>query len=414
MTMLDPVGIMATSPVLAAAGSVHPLLWAALLICAVLVATVSVLRLQRWQNGAVSEPLPSVRPAALQTEAPALIPTTGPDPARGVNAVCSALAHWLTEERPAGDVWAAFDQTVREALGAHCEAVRVRCFRIDPGAGRLHPITQAGRLANPEGVPIAEGLLGHVASTGREFVAGARDLGPALERLALGEPEPWAWVWPVRVDGLTLGLVAIGTASRALLAEAELRRGLGAVLSLAWEQVVCRERLERAERTDRMTGVLTRTNFFELAAPALAESYTNHEPVVVVVLALEGLRRLDDGQCWRARDVVLERTGQALGSRVRSDDLVGRFADDRFVALLRRLDTALGKLIGEKLLGAVTAAAASVKEAGAQVQVRLGIAGSGLGQPDLDTLLAEAFTSVEWARTHHAAVGEVRMEGSRL
>lgn len=47
MTMLDPVGIMATSPVLAAAGSVHPLLWAALLICAVLVATVSVLRLQR-------------------------------------------------------------------------------------------------------------------------------------------------------------------------------------------------------------------------------------------------------------------------------------------------------------------------------------------------------------------------------
>ena len=171
-------------------------------------------------------------------------------------------------------------------------------------------------------------------------------------------------------------------------------------------------------RTDQASGVLTRNDFFDLGGQALEDSYNNNEPVVVAVVALEGLRRLDDTHCWGERDTLIERLGRVIAGRTRSDDLVGRFADDRFVVLLRRLDSGLGRLIAEKMLAAANDCVAQLGRAGpgsgpAQdepapqelVRLRIGLAGSGLARRPLRELLGSAMDAVEHARKNGATIG---------
>src|SRR5262249_43420109 len=96
-------------------------------------------------------------------------------------------------------------------------------------------------------------------------------------------------------------------------------------------------------------GTLTRSELLR-KLEVVAGTVSDEEPMMVLALAIEGLRALDDCGQWNRRDAVIERIGRVLSRRVRSDDLVGRFSDDRFIVVLRRLDSRLGTLVAEKLL----------------------------------------------------------------
>jgi len=335
--------------------------------------------------------------------------------------ISAALHEWLADCHDQPDLWVAFDQLVRELLTEHAGATRVRCYHVHPGCETLQTIAQAGQVGQPRGPSIRAGVLGHVATTGQEYVAGGITHGPLVEHLATASEERWSWIWPVcspansdpavrrqlplsgepsapAPRAAVVGIVAVaGTPGAEFLPPAD-RRLIGQLLSLCWLHVSCLVRLRILSRTDQASGVLTRHDFFELATHALSESYRDGEPVVVAVLVLEGLRRLDDTGLWQQRDALIERIGPIIARRVRSDDLVGRFADDRFVVLLRRLDTGLGRLIAEKLLAAGDQVLEELKHVRAHVRLRVGLAGSGLCQPPLEQLLVTAFSTVEQAR----------------
>lgn len=348
-----------------------------------------------------SMPAPSVAPVA-----PAA-PVSPPRDARAAQAppaasdpgglACAALCAWLTARTDEADMWTAFDQLVRETLTEQLGATRIRCYHVRAGADLLTPISQRGKGAPLNPPSAREGLLAHVATTGKEYAAGEPGNGPLVEQLAAQESEPWAWVWPVWNESGAAGLIAVGRLQNGALRPTT-RRALGPLLSLCWQYVACNETLRIVQRTDKGSGVLTRNDFFTLAARALDESYHANEPVVVTVLALEGLRRLDDHGLWRQRDALIEQLGNAIPRRLRSDDLVGRFADDRFVLLLRRLDTGLGRLITEKMLGAATECLGRLAADDRPLALRAGVVGSALERPALDTLLIAAFDAVERAR----------------
>lgn len=329
-----------------------------------------------------------------------------PDPffAAAGQRICTAFHAWLAEEHEGPDVWASFDQLIRETLGAHLGATRVRCFHVQPDRDVLQTIHHTGKLPTSSGPSMREGLLGHVATTGKEYAAHDPSHGPLLDDLAAQAEDGWDWIWPVRESrraGTTIGIIAAAQLRDAAILTPELRQTVGPLLSLCWQHVASRERLHIVQRTDQASGVLTRSDFFAVAHDALRDSYAANEPVVVAVLVLEGLRRLDDTRCWRERDALIERLGQQVARRTRSDDVVGRFADDRFVVLLRRLDSGLGRLIAEKILAAAESAAADVAQLetrDGRVRLRMGLAGSGFAQPALQNLLGAAFDAVERAR----------------
>lgn len=325
-----------------------------------------------------------------------------PEDAGRARRVLAALESWLRESSRVEALWPALDQIVREVLTEHVGATRVRCFQVPPGAKTLQGLVQgSGEAVGPSA---REGVLGYVATSGKEYYARDRRHGALVDDLAARADATWAWVWPVQVDGVTAGVVAVGALREPALLDGDLRPLLGLVLTAYWRHVACLLRLRVERRTDQASGVLTRSDFFALAGHALADSYRENEPVVVAVLALEGLRRLDDTGRWQERDRLIEDLGRAVAQRVRSDDLVGRFADDRFVLLLRRLDSGLGRLIAEKLLHGAQERVARLGLEGEAIRLRAGLAGSGLAQPALAQLLAAGFDAVEQARRENVVL----------
>lgn len=343
------------------------------------------------------------RPAGQRADDTPVLPSPLTRPPAGacpvsLRRVIGALYAWLADPGMPADGWPAFDQLVREVLTEHVGATRVRCYHVRPGSELLQAISQGRSESVAAGPSIREGVFGPVVTTGREFVAGDPSHGPLVDDLAQQAGESWIWVWPIRDGNSTLGVVAVGDVrDRAFLAD-DVRQPVGQLISLCWQHMTRTEQLRIVRRTDQASGVLTRQDFFTIARHALADSYGAHEPVVVAVVALEGLRRLDDSGCWRQRDALIEQVGRMISRRVRTDDLVGRFADDRFVVLLRRLDSGLGRLIAEKLLASASELVGRQNDVGDQIRLRIGLTGSGLRQPSLEALLVEAFDAVERAR----------------
>ena len=313
-----------------------------------------------------------------------------------VRSLIRDFLHWNEDHSDDQPLWSSFDQLLREMLGEHLGAARVRAFHVSSNDQQLCGLSQTpqtGEQRNARG-----GILGYVATTGREFYAPDSSHGELINQLAVDGEESWDWIIPIRRGGQTIGLVATGKLSIASGLCAESRRDIGRLLTLFWEQTACRCRLSVANTTDKASGLLTRGDFFTSANTALSSSYAENEPVVAVVLALEGLRRLDDVGRWIDRDRLVENIGHVINGRIRTDDIIGRFSDDRFVLLLRRLDSGLGRLIAVKIQGAVRTEIAKLGELSAGLRTRIGLTGSGFGKEPLESLLARAFDAVEHAR----------------
>ena len=326
-------------------------------------------------------------------------PTTDAAQDRVARAMVTDFRRWLREHEGRAKTWSAFDQFVRETLAEHLGAARVRCYHVQTGSDTFRDLAQLPPAEPASGASLCTGVLGHVAATGYEYVARGPGHGELLEQLAAEADEHWDWVWPVRRESKMVGLVAIGTLPDAAARNDGLRQTVIGLAGLFWEHIALAEDLRVAQRTDRGSGVLNRGDFFETAARALRDSYEANEPVVVVTFSLEGLRHLDDGGRWQQRDALVEDVGHLLAGRVRADDLVGRFSDDRFVVLLRRLDAGLGRLIAEQVLTAAQQCIVRAVGASDRIRIRGGIAASDLEQPPLETLLVDAFRAAEAART---------------
>jgi diguanylate cyclase len=164
-----------------------------------------------------------------------------------------------------------------------------------------------------------------------------------------------------------------------------------------WQHVYQADQLRIAHLKDRASGVLNRIEFLCLLDEMVQRSYESYEPVVVMVLCLEGLRGLDDEGQWDKRDGVIESVGQVICDGVRKDDIVGRFSDSLFVTVLRRLDISLAELICKKLMNEV---GKSIAHQGAEkfITLRAGLAGSGLDQVSSENLMLQAFSALQSAR----------------
>lgn len=321
---------------------------------------------------------------------------------RATPRMADSFLAWCEQELPDADPWSALDQLVREMLTEQLGAVRVRCYEVLPGDQQYRSLSQVGTAG--DGKCARSGILGHVATSGCEFVAADPTHGELLDQLAADDNEPWEWVYPIRERARTIGLVAVGKLSPAAALDRNRRRELAALITIFWKHVACLERLRIAERTDKASGLLTRGDFFALARQALADSYAENEPVVVAALTLEGLRWLDDAGRWSEHDTLVEKIGLLIGRRIRTDDIIGRFSDDRFVLLLRRLDSGLGRLIVAKMQDTVQGVIEQIDDAGGAVRVRFGLTGSGFRKLSLDKLLVAAFDAVERAREQELAL----------
>lgn len=433
-------------------------------------AVLGLLGLLSGSSTAVNQPLPAPRRVQVRTGVgasegntsgspePVAVRMTPSAPDDVIGAILADFGVWLDREaigradaEPAS--WAAFDQFLRQTLQQRLQARGVRVFRVSDDGENLLPLTASGGQSRQEPVAARVGLIGHVLTSGRVYAADDPDHGELIDELAFRSAETdaardadptssadvlstkWTWLLPIRSGRRTAGLLAVAAIGRQGMAGLTMAGIVRDQVQVFWAAVRAFQAQAQSRRVDRQSGILNRAELLQQVEQVIRNATRDGEPAMVLALSIEGLRRLDDAGHWSQRDALIERLGQVLRTRVRTDDIMGRFSDDRFIVLLRRLDSALGTLIAEKLLEHVRSdvlaparlAAPADDAAGELLTVRAGLAGTGacslIGAVDLPgggslsgcvsgkAVMERALGLLDYARSQRIDIATDLMEG---
>lgn len=296
--------------------------------------------------------------------------------------------------------WSAFDQFVRTTLRQHLHAGGVRLYELTAGGAWLEPLVRPA-AGPPPRLAAGEGAVARAISSGQAVVVDEMHVSPqdrdsnacqptsaspgALPLQPGSEQRTPRWLLPLRTGTRTEVLVTVAGLDLPHAHEEHLANAVRVQLQLFWRQISAARLLSRYLRIDRQTGMLERVELLNFLDELVGACNRKGEPVMVLALALEGMRKLDDAGFWRQRDSLIQDLGRALRAKIRADDVLGRFSDDRFVVVLRGLEPALATRVAEKLLDTVRAqaiqAACQLNHQGRaepwQLKVRAGLAGIG-------------------------------------
>lgn len=302
-------------------------------------------------------------PAPVAPWAPAGAPA---DDARGLLEATAGRCAALRAAAPTTPraIWLAFDQHARELLRAHLGAVGVRVLRVSRRDGAIRPLHAEPDV--PHGLDAA--LLG---AARRAVDAAAAPVCITDDPNRTSADSRAAWLLPLRADGVVGALVLLREGRGPFGAPAAVDAARHA-LELLWQTANREVALGRARRHDPQTGLLARRPWLRRLDAALAAARWHSEPLALLVIAIDGLRRLDDVRAWALRDRLLTRAAAALRKRVRRGDVAGRLADDRLVVILRRADAALAERVATPLVESFKTELELVQdECGAPLAVRV-------------------------------------------
>ncbi|MDP9819397.1 GGDEF domain-containing protein [Spirilliplanes yamanashiensis] len=198
-----------------------------------------------------------------------------------------------------------------------------------------------------------------------------------LPLIALGAPIRVAVPVLTGVGGLYVGIAVVGGAPSGWYVAANLLGMAGAAAVCAAQgRAAARQRrlLTQLSRTDALTGAVNRRGFEERFEAELRGGGA----VALLLLDLDGFKRLNDSLGHAAGDELLRWVAATLAANVRGSDLVGRLGGDEFVVLLTgHADPAAA---AHRLRAALAARTA----------VSVGTAVRGLHGADFDALYAHA------------------------
>ena len=111
--------------------------------------------------------------------------------------------------------------------------------------------------------------------------------------------------------------------------------------------------LARLEVVDPLTDVPNRRGFFSALAPWMALARRPGLPTALVVLDLDGFKRVNDGYGHPAGDAVLRHVVDLCKRQLRDSDLVGRLVGVEFAVLLPRTNLGEAMLVAERIRAAI-------------------------------------------------------------
>ena len=257
--------------------------------------------------------------------------------------------------------------------------------------------TPGGRDRSGEPLPPAEYPMGRaVLESGRSLLERFSDPGldPASRAELDSRGEKSRLIVPMPSTDGSVGLLTLGDTERERVFSDEDLAVASALAGLAGEAVAgarLLRRLGRLSEADAMTGLANHRELHESLAleQARAEHHGSH--FSAVMLGLDGLKSLNDTYGHPAGDEVLRLVASLLSERTRADDIVGRWAGDKFLMILAETTAAQAGLFAEQLCAAL-AEGSCVTATGDQVPIRVsfGIAAYPEDAPDASGLVAVA------------------------
>jgi two-component system, cell cycle response regulator len=108
-------------------------------------------------------------------------------------------------------------------------------------------------------------------------------------------------------------------------------------------------------QTDPLTGLHNRRHVGEHLATALSAARRHHHPTSVLFIDIDNFKRINDQSGYEAGDAVLRAVAARVGVGLRSEDILGRWGGEEFVAVLPMTDSAGALAVAERVRTAVAA-----------------------------------------------------------
>ncbi len=167
---------------------------------------------------------------------------------------------------------------------------------------------------------------------------------------------------------------------------------VGAVQAAAVEALLRRRsrELESTAGSDPLTGLFDLHHLQSELRQALALHERYGHPFALLVLDIEGLRRINDSRSRQAGDRVLVQVALAMRRAIRTVDVPARIGGDEFGVLMPHQDAGAARALAERLAQAARAETAGADEEEAGIEVAIGLVSCPQHGTEVTTLLEAA------------------------
>jgi diguanylate cyclase (GGDEF)-like protein len=148
---------------------------------------------------------------------------------------------------------------------------------------------------------------------------------------------------------------------------------LAVIAAFCLENAVNRARLIRSGLTDVLTGWHNRRYLQTRLNEEVARSQRDKTPLTCLMIDVDHFKKINDRHGHIAGDEVLRRLAQCIDAKVRDSDVSARFGGEEFVILLPATTIEAGRLLAERIRGAVSAASFELPGLKAQLPVTVSI-----------------------------------------
>jgi diguanylate cyclase (GGDEF)-like protein len=254
-------------------------------------------------------------------------------------------------------------ERVSDCIKKLVNATRVSYCVLEPDRQNIKIIGLAGSTSDSAGqlVPLGQSGLADILIHGRtRYVTDLVNSDVASQRSLGRSGVDHLWSFPIVADNTILGALNIGSKSIALEVEdassvlATLSRFLGSTLQRLEAQQQTLQmiaEIEHQARTDTLTGLPNRTEFYRRLDEKILEAADTDKQVGVLFLDLDLFKNINDTLGHAIGDVLLCRVSERFEEISEEHNLVARIGGDEFLIMCPQINSAveLG-IFGQRLI----------------------------------------------------------------